>query len=354
MPNIPLKNREDIGLSPYEIKFRGRKRADKVRMTLFDITPENVTEAEINSTDEIRAYLDKDSIKWLNIDGLHDEELMGNIAKELNISSDIISDIMQPSSRPQVEEFDNGIFISIKMLSYNEKKSRVSVENLSLIVMKNMLITFQEVSGDIFDPVRDRIRKHKTKIRNSGPDYLAFALLDVVIDNYIYILGVFGEKVEAMEGKIVFNPDKEMLKVINIFKHEQNNLRRDIKPAKEMIMNLVKLDTELIGKKNRTHYKELQDNINQAVELLDYYREVINDELNMYHSAMSTRMNDIMALLTIFSVVFIPLTFIVGLYGMNFDNMPELRSKYGYFIVLGVMFVIAVGMLIFFKRKKWF
>ncbi len=121
-----------------------------------------------------------------------------------------------------------------------------------------------------------------------------------------------------------------------------------------MIMSLVKMDTEFIGKKNRTHYKELQDNINQAVELLDYYREVIYDELNMYHSAMSTKMNDIMTLLTIFSVVFIPITFIVGLYGMNFDNMPELRTKYGYFIVLGVMFVVAVGMLIFFKRKKWF
>ncbi len=354
MPNIPLKKKEDIGLSPYEIKFRGRKRADEVRMTLFDITPENITETKIDSVEEFSSYRDTDSIKWLNIDGLHNEKLMENIAKELNISADIISDIMQPSSRPQVEEFDNGIFISIKMLRYNDKKSRVSVENLSMIMMKNMLITFQEAPGDVFDPVRDRIRKHKTKIRTSGSDYLAFALLDVVIDNYIYILGIFGEKVEAKEGKIVLNPDREMLKVLNLFKHEQNNLRRDIKPAKEMIMSLVKMDTEFIGKKNRTHYKELQDNINQAVELLDYYREVIYDELNMYHSAMSTKMNDIMTLLTIFSVVFIPITFIVGLYGMNFDNMPELRTKYGYFIVLGVMFVVAVGMLIFFKRKKWF
>jgi len=354
MPNMPLKNKEDIGLSPYEIKFRGRKKADKVLMTIFDITPEKAVETQINSVDEIRPYLDTDSIKWLNIDGLHNEELMINIAQELNISADIISDIMQPSLRPKVEEFDNGLFISIKMLRYYEKSNLASVENLSMIVRKNMLITFQEIPGDIFNPVRDRIRKHKTKIRTSGSDYLAFALLDVVIDNYIYILGVFGEMVEAAEGKIVFDPDKEKLKVINNFKHEQNNLSRDIKPAKEMIMNLVKVDTDLISKKNRTHFKELQDNINQAVELLDYYREVIYDEFNMYHSAMSAKMNDNMALLTIFSVVFIPLTFIVGLYGMNFDNMPELRHKYGYFIVLGIMFIIAVGMLLFFKRKKWF
>ncbi len=201
MPNIPLKKKEDIGLSPYEIKFRGRKRADEVRMTLFDITPENITETKIDSVEEFSSYRDTDSIKWLNIDGLHNEKLMENIAKELNISADIISDIMQPSSRPQVEEFDNGIFISIKMLRYNDKKSRVSVENLSMIMMKNMLITFQEAPGDVFDPVRDRIRKHKTKIRTSGSDYLAFALLDVVIDNYIYILGILAKKWKQRKEK---------------------------------------------------------------------------------------------------------------------------------------------------------
>ena len=176
----------------------------------------------------------------------------------------------------------------------------------------------------------------------------------MVIDNYIYILGTYGEKVETLEGKLILNTDKETLKIINLFKHELNNLRIDIKPAKEMVASLVKLDTDFIQEDNEKHYKELQDNINQAVDLLDYYRELLYDELNMYHSAMSTKLNDTMTVLTIFSVIFIPLTFIVGVYGMNFSNMPELNWKYGYYITWGVMFVIVLAMVWYFKRKKWF
>ncbi|KAF5033901.1 Cobalt/magnesium transport protein CorA [anaerobic digester metagenome] len=239
-------------------------------------------------------------------------------------------------------------------MEFNEKKNRVSVDNLSLIVMDKILVTFQEEKGDVFEPVRERIRKHKTKIRTSGSDYLAFTLLDVVIDNYIYILGIYGEKVETLEGRLILNTNKETLKIINLFKHELNNLRVDIKPAKEMIMGLVKLDTDFIQEENEKHYKELQDNINQAVDLLDYYREVLYDELNMYHSSMSTKLNDTMTVLTIFSVIFIPLTFIVGVYGMNFDNLPELHWKYGYFIIWGIMLLIVAVMIGYFKKRKWF
>ncbi|NLX41197.1 MAG: magnesium/cobalt transporter CorA [Bacteroidales bacterium] len=354
MSYLSPKKKENIGLSPYDLKFRGRKRADKVRITVFDITPENVIETQVDSVEEILIYRGSPSITWINVDGLHDEQLIGDISTIFSIPAYILSDVMEPSSRPQTEAFDNGFFVSIKMLEFDEKKNTVAVDNLSLIVMDRILITFQEEEGDVFDPVRERIRKHTTKIRTSGADYLAFALLDVVIDSYIYILGVYGEKVEELEGKLILNISKEALKIINSFKHELNDLRINIKPAKEMVNSLVKLDTELIQEENQKHYKELQDNINQVVDLLDYYREVLYDELSMYHSAMSTKLNDTMKLLTIFSVIFIPLTFIVGLYGMNFDNMPELHTKYGYFIVWGVMLIAVLVMLWYFKRKKWF
>ncbi|HBF94666.1 MAG: magnesium/cobalt transporter CorA [Petrimonas sp.] len=354
MPYIPHKKKEDIGLSPYELKFRGKKKAEDIRIQVIDFDLEEVRETEIKDTGELRKYLSSDSITWINVDGLHNEQIIRDLSDIFSIPADILSDVMEPSSRPQAEEFDNGFFVSIKMMEFNEKKNRVSVDNLSLIVMDKILVTFQEEKGDVFEPVRERIRKHKTKIRTSGSDYLAFTLLDVVIDNYIYILGIYGEKVETLEGRLILNTNKETLKIINLFKHELNNLRVDIKPAKEMIMGLVKLDTDFIQEENEKHYKELQDNINQAVDLLDYYREVLYDELNMYHSSMSTKLNDTMTVLTIFSVIFIPLTFIVGVYGMNFDNLPELHWKYGYFIIWGIMLLIVAVMIGYFKKRKWF
>ena len=346
------KRQEDIGLSPHELKFRGRHRSPEVRMTVFDIGTEDVTETIIHSVEELQSYEDK--LLWLNIDGLHNETLMRELADRLHIPAEILSDVMEPGTRPQTEEFDDGLFLSIKMMQFDETLNQVSINNLSIVVMSNMLITFQEEHSSLFNPVKERLKKHNRRFRSLGADYLAFALLDVVIDNYIFILGVLGEKIEALENKMVLNPDRGILKIINLFKRELSDLGRYIKPAREMITSLVKNDGDFITRKKYKYFKELQDNISQAVELLDYYREILYDELNIYHSSMSTRLNDIMALLTVFSVIFIPLTFIVGVYGMNFKNMPELQLPHGYFIVWVVMLLIAAGMLWYFKRKKWF
>lgn len=349
-----LKRKEDIGLSPYELKFRGRHRSAEVQMTLLDIDLEMVDQSEIRSVEELLPYKNNGRLTWLNVDGLHNEQLMQKLVDTLQIPADILSDVMQPGTRPQMEEFDNGLFVSLKMMQLNERTNQVSIDNLSLVIMDKLLITFQEEKSELFNPVRERIRKHSKRFRTLGADYLAFALLDVVIDNYIFILGRLGEKIENLENKMVMEPGRETLKIINLLKRELTNLARYIRPAREMIMGLVKSDSDFIVPVNEKHYKELQDNINQAVELLEYYRELLYDELNIYHSSMSTRLNDIMALLTIFSVIFIPITFIVGVYGMNFDNMPELHLRYGYFIVWGVMVVIAIGMLWYFKKRKWF
>ncbi len=354
MPHTPLKRQEDIGLSPYELKFRGQHRSREARMTLFDIGPEDVHEGTIHSTEELQSYKDSDKLIWLNIDGLHNEMLMGKLAENLHIPAEILSDVMEPGTRPHIEEFDNGLFVSIKMMQLNDTLKQVAIDNLSIVVMNNMLITFQEEESPLFNPVKERLKKHYKRFRTLGTDYLAFALLDVVIDNYIFILGVIGEKIETLENKMVLSPDRRTLKVINLLKYELSDLGRYMKPAREMILSLVKMESDFISPENDKHFKELHDNINQAVELLDYYRELLYDELNIYHSSMSTRLNDIMALLTVFSVIFIPLTFIVGVYGMNFDHMPELHMQHGYLIVWGVMLLIAAAMLGYFKWKKWF
>lgn len=354
MTHIPVKRKEDIGLSPYELKFRGEKKTDRVFMNVITFDADNVNEVDIVSTEELRFYNDPEVITWLNIDGLHNEALMSDIAALFSIPTYILSDVMNPSLRPQVEEFDNGLFVSIKMLEFHEKKGKIWVENISFVMMEHLLITFQEKRGDAFNPVKERIRKHKTKIRTSGTDYLMFALLDVIIDSYMYILGRFDEKIENVEDRLILNAEKEILAVINNLKRQINNLSREIKPAREVIITLMKLDTDFIMEGNRIHYKELRDNINQTVEILDYFHESLYDMLNIYHSSMSTRLNDIMTVLTIFSVIFIPLTFIVGVYGMNFDYIPELHWRYGYFMVWGIMVVIALVMLRYFKKRKWF
>ncbi|WP_294078792.1 magnesium/cobalt transporter CorA [Proteiniphilum sp. UBA5384] len=349
-----LKRKEDIGLSPYELKFRGRHRSEEIQMTLFDIDLEKVDQLEIRSIEGVLPYKDNDTLTWLNIDGLHNEQLMQELVDTLQIPADILSDVMQPGTRPQMEEFDNGLFISLKIMQIDEKTNLISIDNLSIVIMDKLLVTFQEEKSDLFNPVRERIRKHNKRFKALGTDYLAFGLLDVVIDNYIFILGVLGEKIEDLENKMVLDPGRKTLRIINLLKRELSNLGRYIKPAREMVSGLVKSESDFITPQNEKHYKELQDNINQAVELLEYYRELLYDELNIYHSSMSTKLNDIMALLTIFSVIFIPITFIVGVYGMNFDNMPELHLKYGYFIVWGVMLLIAIGMFWYFKKRKWF
>jgi len=348
------KKKEDIGLSPYALIFRGQKKTDKIVLRAMDFNLEDVSELDVKSTDDLVALKKSKKLSWLNIDGLDDVELMENLAKVFKIEHNILSDVMNPSARPKMQEFENGIFVTIKMLQYDEIEDNLTVENLSVIIADNTLISFQEKSGLVFEPIRQRILKHKNKIRTSGSDYLAFALLDVVVDNYIYVIGILGEKIENLEEDMTNDPRKELLDDINIFKRELNFLRKNIKPAKEMILNLVKMESEFIHDENHIHFRELQDNINEASELTDSYREILYDQLNIYHSSMSTKLNEIMRVLTIISVIFIPITFIVGVYGTNFENVPELHWHHGYFIMWAVMVLTTLGMLWFFKRKKWF
>jgi magnesium transporter len=354
MARFIKKKKEHIGLSPYAMVFRGKKKTETTLLHAMNFSMDEVQEMDVNSTDELLYLKDSSKLSWINIDGLDNLGMMEEISQVFNLESNILSDVMNPGIRPKVQEFDNGLFITIKLLQYNSNIEHLVMENLSLIATPNTLISFQEQPNSVFDPVRDRIRKHKNKIRTSGSDYLAFALLDIVVDNYIYIIGILGDKIEDLEEQMVADPNKELLSKINFHKLELNFLRKHIKPAKEMILNLSKLSTEFIQDENRIHFKELQDNINEAKELSDSYYEILYDMLSIYHSSMSTKLNEIMRVLTIISVIFIPITFIVGVYGTNFTYLPEKDYHYGYFIMWGIMILISLGMILFFKKKRWF
>ncbi len=355
-PNISRfvkKRKEHIGLSPDDISFRGEKKMDEVILRLVDFDAENLEETKIKAVEDILPYRKKSTITWFNIDGLHDSSVIEAVAEGFEFDTLVLAEVMDIHARASVQEFQDCIVISIKMLQQDGDTNHISVENLSLILTDTVLLSFQEKKGDVFEPVRERIRSQKKRIRNGGIDYLAFALLDIVVDNYIYIIGELGEKIEMLEENLLLEPKKSVIDNIYSYKRELNFLRKNITPAKDMIMTLSKMESELITESTHIHFQELLDNIHQATDSSETYREILSDQLNIYHTTISSKLNDVMKFLTIFSVIFIPLTFIAGIYGTNFEVVPELKYEYSYFIMWGVMFVVAIGMLVYFKHRKW-
>ena len=347
------KRKEDIGLAPDDIYFRGERKMEEVVLRMVDYDAEDLIEQVVEKVGTVLGQIEEPTVTWFNIDGLHETKIIEEIAEGFDFDKLVLAEVMDTHARPKVHEFSNCILLSIKMLQQDEENGKISVENLSLIITDSVLLSFQERRGDVFEPVRDRIRSQKKRIRAGGTDYLTFALLDIVIDNYIYLIGVLGEKIENLEETLLLEPRKSVIDEIYTYKRKLNFLRKNITPAKEMILGLSKIESELIEESTRVHFKELLDNINQAVDSSETYRDILSDQLNIYHTTISTKLNDIMKFLTIFSVIFIPLTFIAGIYGTNFDVVPELKYEYSYFIMWGVMIVVAIGMLLYFKKRKW-
>ncbi|MBN1352311.1 magnesium/cobalt transporter CorA [candidate division KSB1 bacterium] len=349
-----LKKREESqGLAPGSLVFIGSKKTKHIHIRVIDYDQKKFDESELKNIKDGTVFKETNTVTWINVDGLHDLKVMKEIGDSFDIHPLLMEDILNTGQRPKLEEFDDCIFIVLKMLRHDKKKPIIISEQLSLVLGKTFLITFQEQPGDVFEPVRERIRKQKGRIRSAGIDYLAYALLDIVVDNYIHIIEGMGEQIEDLEEDVLNNPESSVMEKINNFKREMNFLRKLIRPAREAIAQLSKTDSELIHEDTLPFLKDLLDHITQAVEAIDTYRDMLSDELNIYNSTISNRMNDVMKVLTIFAAIFIPLTFIAGIYGTNFEYLPELHFKYSYFIFWGFLVLVAIVMLAFFKKKKW-
>ncbi|MFH1321275.1 MAG: magnesium/cobalt transporter CorA [Bacteroidota bacterium] len=348
------KRLENKGLSPGSLVFIGRKKMDYVRLRVIDYDKENLNEVELKNLDDVVRYKDANTVTWLNIDGLQDIELIRKVGEIFELNPLMLEDLLYTGQRPKMEEFGNSIFIVLKMLIWEKKLHRIISEQLSLILTDKFVITFQETVGDVFEPVRERIRKQKGRLRSNGTDYLTYALLDTVVDNYIHSIELLGENIEALEEKILKNPTQGTIEKIHNFKREVNFLRKTVRPAKEFIIQLTKLESDFISDSTYPFLKDLQDLVTHATEAVDTYRDVLSDQLNIYHTTLSNRLNQVMKVLTIFAAIFIPLTFIAGVYGTNFDYLPELHYKYAYFLMLGVMAVITIIMIGYFRKNKWF
>ncbi len=387
MARFVRKDKREIGLPQDELLFHGRQKMDETLKRLIIYGPGStraegqpedssqteaaageVEELEVENLRELSEMERKPgTVTWLNIDGVHDEEVLREIGKFYDLDPIMLSNIMNVNQRASVQEYENAIYINLKMLHYQDQNSaasspsagdfgpedRIVSEQLSLVIKDSLIISFQEHKGDVFNPVRERIRRRR-RIFSSGADYLAFALIDVVIDTYILILSQLGDKIENLEDDLIDGTDRSLLEQIYTAKKELNYLRKNTLPTREMVLQLSKIDSDLIHDDHAVFVKEMIDNSSLMVESAESYREILSDQLTMHHTHVSAKLNDIMKILTIFSAIFIPLTFIAGIYGTNFDYIPELSFRYAYFVMLGVMVGVAVGMLLFFRSRKWF
>jgi len=353
MPKIIKRTGKKAGLPPGTLVHIGERKTEKTEITIIDYDERQFQEKKAKTVEDSFPFKDKPTVTWINLDGIHQIDIIEKIGKHFNLHPLILEDILNTEQRPKIEDFGDYIFVVLKMLYYDEKESETKTEQVSLVLGLNFVISFQEYEGDVFDAVRERIRNAKGRIRNMGADYLVYALVDAIVDNYFIIPEKIGEKIEEIEEELVKNPTPETLNIIHILKRDMLFLRRSVWPLREVINGLERSESSLIQKSTDIYFRDVYDHTIQVIDMIETYREMISGMLDIYLSSVSNKMNEVMKVLTIFAVIFIPLTFFAGIYGMNFEFMPELKLRWGYFGVLGIMAIIGISMLIYFKRKKW-
>ena len=340
-------------MPPGSLIHVGKKKKHTPKITIFDYNEESFTEKVAKKVEECFPFKERATVTWINIDGVHDSEIIEKLGKHFRFHPLLLEDIMNTEQRPKIDDFGDYLFVVAKMLQYNEQKDQIVEEQISLILGSNFVISFQEQEGDIFDPIRERIRQKKGRVRTMWSDYLVYALMDVIIDNYFIVLEKLGEKIEDVEEELLVNPSKQTLQDTHALKRKMISLRRASWPLRDVISGMQRTGSVLIKKPTAIYLKDVYDHTVQVIDTIETYRDIISSMLDIYLSGISNKLNEVMKVLTIIGTIFIPLTFITGIHGMNFKFMPELEWKYGYFATLGVMLVIGLLMLLYFKRKRW-
>ncbi len=345
------KMSKKAGLPPGTLVAEDAKDAGPTKITVIDYDETSYEEKELEAVTDCLLFREKPTVTWVNVDGVHCVEVIEELGECFGLHPLVLEDIANTEQRPKTEDFGEYLFVVLKMLDYEE--GEVITEQVSLVLGPNYVLSFQEREGDVFDVVRERLRNAKGRIRKYGPDYLAYALLDAVVDNYFVILEQIGEKVGSLEEDLVEDPKPETLQSIHEMKREMIILRKSVWPLREVVNGLARGDSKLVHQSTDLFLKDVYDHTIQVIDAVETYRDVLSGMLDLYLSTVSNRMNEVMKVLTIIATIFIPLTFIAGIYGMNFQFMPELGWHWSYPLVWLVMLIAALSMVIFFKRKKW-
>ncbi|MBC7086235.1 MAG: magnesium/cobalt transporter CorA [Methanomethylovorans sp.] len=352
---------EKFGLPPGTIIHIGDKLTETVKITLTYYDKNNYTSKEILDIKEVFPFANSSTVTWINVDGIHDIKVIELLGTNFNIHPLVLEDILHTTQRPKIEDFGDYIYIVLRMFYYSsrsgeqETKPEILSEQVSLILGHNFLISFQEAGGggDIFNPVRIRLKSAKGRIREFGADYLTYAIIDSIVDNYFVILEKLGEGIELLEDELLDNPTPQTLEELHTVKNEIIFLRKSIWPLREVSSTLLRVDSNLITKNTQMYIKDIYDHTIQVIDTIETYRDILSGMLDIYMSSISNRMNEVMKVLTIIATIFIPLTFLAGVYGMNFHYMPELSWKWGYPLLWCIMLLIGISMFSYFKKKKW-
>jgi magnesium transporter len=352
MARIIKKISQKAGLPPGSLVYVGDKTEKKFKATVVVYNQDTYAEEKLASLDACLILPDPHKVTWLDINGLHEIQNLEKLGDCFSLHPLVVEDILNTNQRPKVEDYGNYLYLVLKIINYQKEAQEVSSDQLSLIVGPNFVISLHENDEAIFNAIRERL-KSKGKIRRSGADYLAYSLMDLVVDQYFVILEDLGETIEELEEELVSQPDPQTVHQIHRLKRVMIILRRSVWPLREVLSQLERQESPLIQEGTSLYIKDVYDHVIQVIDTIETFRDMLSGMLDVYLSSISNRLNEVMKVLTIIATIFIPLTFIAGVYGMNFEFMPELKWRWGYFVILACMAVIFLAMLLFFRKKKW-
>jgi magnesium transporter len=341
------------GESPGTLVYNGEHKTEKIELTLIEYTRDFCDRKQLRKIEECFNKKDKETTKWVNIEGLHDISIIEKVGKEFKLHPLMLEDILNISQRPKMDDYEDYILVTLKMVYYNQAIKEIVTEQVSFVLIDNYVFSFQEFEGDVFDEVRERIQSGKGNIRKQGADYLLYALIDAIVDSYFLILEQVGDSSEDIEHQLMEEPKKEVLQSIYNMKREMIYLSNSIWPLREVVGNLTRADSALIKENTRLYLRDVYDHIMQIIDIIESYRDIMTGMLDTYLSSISNKTNDVMKVLTIYSAMFIPLTFLAGIYGMNFKYFPELEMTWAYPAFWVITLSIIALMLVYFRRKKW-
>ena len=354
VPRIFWRIQKKAALPPGTVEYVGERKAERVKITVFDFDDSHFEEKELHSIDECFPYRDTPGVSWINIDGLHDTDGLKNLGSHFGLHPLVLEDIVNTHQRPKVEDHQDHLFIVLQMLEYPEGQTEIAADQISFIVGSTYLLSFQEQEGDVWDPIRERIRGGAGRLRKSGTDYLAYALIDAIVDHYFIVLEKIGDEIETVADELAARPSPKTLRTIHELKREMIFLRKLIWPTREVAGILERAESSLIKKTTGVYLRDVYDHSVQLIEAMESYRDLISGMQDLYLSSMSNKMNAVMKILTIFATIFAPITFLAGVYGMNFKYFPELGWRLGYPLFWLISLGLSLTLIVIFRKKGWF